>query len=435
MLLFKNTQLIMVEFLKNNGFQNRIKIAVLLFIIPIFLIAQTEIESPNKQICPPKTILEIFKKKDSVLVVKPTKNNFFLVIPAIGSQPATGFFFGGVAQYTFKGKQESAKYSIANLGITYTVKNQWLVNIKNNILLKNNRIFLSGDYRIYIFSQPNYGLGTNIIPSRRNQEPGFSIDSLEQSMDYNYFKFHQTASFEVRKNFYIGGGVNIDWYTDIKDKELDVENGNLTYHYNYSQKHGFDDLEYYLTGVSFNMVYDSRDNQVNSSRGWFANINYRFNPVLFHNQVYSNILYAEYRHFIPVSQKNDRYILGIWAYGQFVTNGKVPYLNLPAIGWDQRSRSGEGYTQGLFRGDGLIYLSTEFRFPITCNQMLSGVVFTNFVTASNKDSNTSLFNSVQPAAGVGLRILIDKKTRTNLIVDYAWGNNSKGFYLNAGETF
>jgi outer membrane protein assembly factor BamA len=422
----------MANFLKNNILQKKYKILGLMFFIQFTLIAQND--SITSEICAPKTILEIFKKKDSAYVVKPVKNSFFLVIPVIGSQPATGFVFGGVAQYTFKGRQKSDKYSIANLGITYTTKKQWLVNIKNNILLKNNRIFLSGDYRLYIFSQPNYGLGTDIIPHHSKKE-SFSIDSIAQPMDYNYFKFHQTASFEVYKNFYIGGGINLDWYSSIKDKELDVENGQFTYHYNYSQKHGFNDLEYFLNGMSLNLVYDSRDNQVNSTRGWFANVNYRFNPVLFNNQEYSNVLYAEYRHFIPLSSKNERYILGIWTYGQFVTRGKVPYLNLPAIGWDQRSRSGEGYTQGLFRGTGLIYLSTEFRFPITCNQMFSGTVFTNFVTASNIDNNTSLFTSIQPSAGIGLRILIDKATRTNLIVDYAWGNNSKGFYLNAGETF
>lgn len=82
----------MMEFLKNTGFQHEVKIAVLLFIFPLFLKAQTETISESKEICPPKTILEIFKKSDSALVVKPTKNNFFLVIPAIGSQPATGFF-------------------------------------------------------------------------------------------------------------------------------------------------------------------------------------------------------------------------------------------------------------------------------------------------------------------------------------------------------
>lgn len=424
-----------MEFLKTFNLQSKNTIAVLCSFVSLCLNAQSEMNSQNPQICPPKTILEIFKKKDSVLTAKPVKNNFFLVIPAIGSQPATGFFFGGVAQYTFKGKQESDKYSVANLGVLYTLKNQWMINIKNNILLKNNRIFLSGDYRIYLFSQPNYGLGTDIIPPLRDHDSDFSIDSIAQSMDYNYFKFHQTASFEVKENFYVGGGINIDWYTSIRDEELDIENGNLTYHYNYSQKHGFDDFEYFLTGVSLNLVYDSRDNQVNSSKGWYANLNYRFNPVLFHNQKYSNVLFTEYRHFIPLSVRNPRYILGIWTYGQFITRGKVPYLNLPAIGWDQRSRGGEGYTQGLFRGNSLVYFSAEFRFPITCNQMFSGTVFTNFVTASNSDTNLSLFHTIQPAAGLGLRILIDKKTRTNLVVDYAWGNKSTGFYVNAGETF
>ena len=383
--------------------------------------------------CPTKTIFELFKKKDSLIVVKPARNNFFLVIPIIGSQPATGFMYGAVTQYTFKGKEDKDKYSVANLGVTYTTKKQLMINVKNNILLKKNSLFLSGDWRFYIFTQPNYGLGTNIIP--RHPGDSFSLDSIAQPMDYNYLKFHQSISWRVRENLYVGGGINIDWYSSIQDKNLDIENGNYTYHYNYNQQYGFDNLEYFVNGISFNMVYDSRDNQVNAREGWFANLNYRFNPSMFDNQETSNVLYTELRKFIPIGNKNKNYILGFWAFGQFVTRGKVPYLNLPAIGWDQRSRSGEGYTQGLFRGFNLVYLSGEFRFPITCNEMIGGVVFTNFTTTSNKDLNVSLFEYVQPAVGVGLRILIDKASRTNLVVDYAVGRKSNGFYLNAGETF
>lgn len=51
--------------------------------------AQDTISSTDK--CSTKTIFELFKKKDSLTVIKPTKNSFFLVIPVIGSQPATGF--------------------------------------------------------------------------------------------------------------------------------------------------------------------------------------------------------------------------------------------------------------------------------------------------------------------------------------------------------
>ena len=162
--------------------------------------AQTEVPAADSiRICPTETIFDLFKKKDSLLVVKPAKNNFFLIIPVIGSQPATGFMYGAVTQYTFKGKGESDKYSIMNLGVTYTTKKQLLINLKNNVLLDNNRIFLSGDWRFYIFSQPNYGLGTQIIP--RDPAETFSIDSIAQPMDYNYLKFHQAASWRVSDNF------------------------------------------------------------------------------------------------------------------------------------------------------------------------------------------------------------------------------------------
>ena len=108
---------------------------------------------------------------------------------------------------------------------------------------------------------------------------------------------------------------------------------------------------------------------------------------------------------------------------------------MPAIGWDKTSRSGRGYTQGLIRGQDLAYFETEYRFPISCNQLFSGALFANFTTASDKDRNIKLFDAVQPAFGLGLRILIDKASRTNLILNQAWGRKSKAFYLNAGETF
>jgi outer membrane protein assembly factor BamA len=406
----------------------------LLFFAFIQMGMMAQVSSNSDGSCPPKTVFELFKKKDSLMVVKPIKNSFLLVIPIIGVQPATGFSYGATAQYTFKGAGLLDKYSSANLGVTLTTKDQLLINAKNNILLKDNRIYLSGDYRLYVFTQPNYGLGTAIIPSHR-EDPDFDIDSIKEPMDYNYFKFHQTVSWEVKKHFYVGTGIEIDWYSSIIDKNLDVDNGKFTNHYNYSKQYGFNDKEYFVNGFSLNLIYDSRDNQINTREGWFANLNYRFNADLFNDQKSSNVLYTEFRYFIPLSSKKKQLMLGFWAFGQFVINGEVPYLNLPAIGWDQRSRSGEGYTQGLFRGNNLAYLQTELRFPISCNQLLSGTVFTNFTTASDKLDGISLFRYVQPSVGAGLRILIDKATRTNLVLDYAIGNRSQAFYLNAGETF
>jgi outer membrane protein assembly factor BamA len=406
----------------------------LVLIISIQFSARAQSTADSLGRCPMKSLPELFKKKDSVLVLKPSKTHFFLIIPIIGSQPATGFSYGAVAQYTFKGKNADDKYSSANLGATYTEKHQLLINVKNSVMLNNNKMFLSGDWRFYIFSQANYGLGTDIIPPKI-REANFNLNDLREPMNYNYLKFHQTVSWEVKNNYYVGAGVHLDWYTAITDENLDIANGQYTNHYNYSKKYGYDENEYFVNGLSLNLLYDSRDNQINTNHGMFANINYRFNPALSKNQHASNVLFMEYRYFLPLSKYNEQHVFSVWATGQFVTAGIVPYLNLPSIGWDQRSRSGKGYIQGLFRGQKMVYFETEYRFPISCNQLVSGTVFANFTTASDKDREIRLFQYIQPAVGMGLRVLIDKATRTNLVLNYAWGRHSEAFYLNAGESF
>lgn len=67
--------------------------------------------------------------------------------------------------------------------------------------------------------------------------------------------------------------------------------------------------------------------------------------------------------------------------------------------------------------------------------MISGTVFANATSASDPDKNLRLFEAVQPAVGVGLRILLDKNTLTNFIVNYGLGRDSQTFYFNDGEGF
>jgi len=415
-----------------SAFLMKAQILLLLF-LSIGAFSQPQSDSISK--CAVKSLPELFKKKDSTFTIKtkPVKESFFLVIPIIGSSPATGFLFGAVAQYTFKGKQATDKYSSFNVGVTYSTKEQLLINVKNNLLLLHNKFYFSGDWRYYIFSQDNYGLGSDIIPKSNDKD--FVLESLAEPMNYDYFRLHQTISYNIVGDFYIGGGVHMDGYTNIVDKLLDVDNNVLTNHYIYNQKYGFSTSEYFINGVSLNFVYDSRDNQVNANHGWYGNINFRVNPAIWKNQEPSSTAFAEFKYYVPLSKTNVQHVLAFWTYGQFLLNGNLPYLNLPAIGWDKTSRGGRGYTQGLLRGQNLAYFETEYRFPITCNQLLSGTLFANFSTTSDKDRQIQLFNTIQPAFGVGFRVLIDKATRTNLIINKAWGRHSSAFYLNAGETF
>jgi len=56
-------------------------------------------------------------------------------------------------------------------------------------------------------------------------------------------------------------------------------------------------------------------------------------------------------------------------------------------------------------------------------------------TASNPITGQSVFNSIAPGYGVGLRITMNKKDRTNICVDYGRGIGSSGVYFNIRESF
>ncbi len=76
----------------------------------------------------------------------------------------------------------------------------------------------------------------------------------------------------------------------------------------------------------------------------------------------------------------------------------------------------------------------EFRYRIVPSGILGGVVFGNlqYFTGNPMRSDQILV----PAGGLGLRIKMNKKSATNLAIDYGFGiNGSQGFFINLGESF
>jgi hypothetical protein len=123
--------------------------------------------------------------------------------------------------------------------------------------------------------------------------------------------------------------------------------------------------------------------------------------------------------------------------------GQLPYLGLPAIGWDARNRSGRGYVQGRFRGTAEAYAEAEYRFRITENGLLGGVVFANVQTFSTApvsylgyfNQGENLFQNLRPAGGIGLRFMMNRQSRTNITLDFTVAEKTFGLYFGAGEAF
>jgi hypothetical protein len=157
--------------------------------------------------------------------------------------------------------------------------------------------------------------------------------------------------------------------------------------------------------------------------------------VAFGSSQKSTLLYYDIRKYFGVSSRTPRNVLAFWFLGTVTTSGTVPYLALPAITWDTYNRSGRGYIQGRFRGTNMIYEEGEFRYKISKDGLFGGVVFANFTTASNPFTGQHVFDAVAPGYGFGLRIMMNKKDRTNIAIDYGRGFGFSGVYFNIREAF
>ncbi len=208
-----------------------------------------------------------------------------------------------------------------------------------------------------------------------------------------------------------------------------------SYQYLYNRNHGFNPPKYTVAGLSVNLLYDNRDNEVDTYKGYYANISYTVNTTALGSTANSSLLQAEYRVFYPLDHQRKN-ILAFWLYGNFLTGGKLPYLALPALGYDQRQRSGRGYTYGRFRGEDIIYGETEYRFNISPHSgILGGVLFFNATSVDDKDHDVQLMDAVNVAYGTGLRIMLDKKSRTRLEIDAGKAQSGIAFYFGVQETF
>jgi hypothetical protein len=387
-------------------------------------------------------IRSMFNKKGSLKsdTLVPNVRNTSL-LPIVGYGLANGFIVGAAVGLTnLKGDKNTTQLSSALVSLSFTTKKQIIICARSNIYLPGNVWYLQGDWRLLFYAQPTYGLGINEV----NQSLHFSIDGtdvnhsvLEQPMRFNYIRFYETVLREIAHHWYVGLGVNIDDHSNIQDEslKLDTPNPYITSHYFYSNKYGFDPSHYSTNGLLAQMTYDSRDNAVNAYRGIYATGSFRLNEKIFGGSQNSTMVYGEWRCFIPLSKTKPGLVLAIWNWGVYVTSGHVPYLTLPSIGWDTYGRSGRGYVQGRFRGVNMVYGETEFRMPISRNGLFGAVAFVNATTATNPNTGQTLFNALAPGYGVGLRIKMNKKDRTNICIDYGRGIDSHGLYFNIQETF
>ncbi len=336
-------------------------------------------------------------------------------LPVAGYTLQTGFAGVLSSNFAFYTSEHSqANMSSVLTSITYSQYKQIIFPIQANIWTKRNKYNIQTDWRYLAYPSLTYGLGGNT-----SSDSGYNID-------YGYLRLHQAILRTVARDLYVGVGYDFDYFWNIR--ELNPPAGKTDF-----QQYGLTKTET-ASGVSLHLLYDDRRNPINPANGTYLSVAYRPNFTWLGSDNNWQSLIVDAREYLkfPGSTRN---VLAFWSYDWLtVGKGNPPYLLLPSTGWDAYSNTGRGYIQGRYRSKNMLYLESEYRFGITSNGLLGGVVFAN--AQSFSEPSGGQFSYLIPGYGAGFRISLNKFSRTNLCVDYGWGiHGSGGFFVNLGEVF
>lgn len=347
-------------------------------------------------------------KKDTV-TSKPT----FSVVPAAGYTLVSKFVVTLTGNAAFR-MDSTARISTITSYISYTQNKQFLLPMETDLWTTGNKYNLVGDYRFYKYPQSTFGLGSN--SNIANEDP----------MDYLYFRFYETVLRNITGNFYAGAGYIIDYHTHITDSG--PLNGTPSPYTAYGAA-----SKTVASGFTLNALFDTRDNSIYPEKGIYGSVQFRNNVTFLGSTAPWSSLVVDVRKYINLPEGSEN-VLAFWSYDWLILHGRPGYLDLPSNQWDAYSSTGRGYIQGRFRGAQEIYAETEYRFKISANGLLGGVVFVNGQSYSAAPG--SPLQSIQPGFGPGIRIKINKTSKTNIAFDYGFGREgSNGLFINIGEVF
>jgi len=337
------------------------------------------------------------------------------VLPTLSYNPVYGFAIGAMISGAGVRGIRSTRYSQLSISGNVSTTGQIQAQLRGDLFDRSGDYLLKADLRYLDTRRSTWGLGR------------ISSDQLEYPMEFKLARAYSTLYRRVSGPVFIGIGYHYDEFTDIVDSR--AQQGEITPFTVYS---GGALTRTAASGFSINVLGDTRDNLVNPSSGYYLSASARTYSQDLGSDDNWQEMWIEMRVY-PRLPSDSRNVLGFWLY-TWLTFGEAPYLNLPSNGWDTYGRGARGYLQGRIRGANQTYFECEYRRVLTRDGLWGAVVFVNGTNTTEPESG--LFGALDLGSGVGLRIKFNKRTNTNLAIDYGWGRlGSRGVFLGLSEVF
>jgi outer membrane protein assembly factor BamA len=335
-------------------------------------------------------------RTDSSQAQKPKEKNVELrVMPYLGYNRNLQFMFGAIPMMMYKlnKKDTVSPESLSGLSAIYTTNGSYFVAVFNRWYVDEDR------WRLKLF-----GLTGNYTSQ-------FFVDDVDEPDFYDYGTKTSIVSIgaqhKIIKGFY--GGIS---YTYA--------------HYNtvYQDNIAPSDVTY-TNGLALELLRDTRNAVYYPTQGDKFKLSWTTYPEWIGNVVVANRIALELNKYFPARDNND--VIAARIYGKFGL-GNIPFEQQATLG----GRDIRGYSDGKYRGDGLMDIQGEYRYNF--NKKMGLVGFAGLATIYG--SATESFNwKLYPGAGGGVRYNPFKKNKFNVGVDGAVGKGDYGIYFRIGEAF
>ncbi len=336
---------------------------------------------------------------------EPSKDDGLVVIPIAFSNPTIGSGVGGAARWRYK-LDEETEISHTTLGAAWAGDDGWAVGLLQRTFLKGDQFRINGTLGLFDVTRPFYGIGYDA------GERGESID-----LDQAGLLFTPEVLVRLGKNLHMGLRYRL-LQVETTSNSSEISSGGM-----FNIPVGEQDAV--SSGIGPTLTLDSRDSRYGPTSGALLDIISFIADQDLGSDFKYQTLKTEYSHYVTVGEEQ---VLALGLTGCF-TSGDVPYYDLCAFGQKSNLR---GYVAGQYRDRTMVSAQIEYRGQFYGRWGLVGFAGVGEVAPSVDELNGE---DLLPSYGGGVRLMISRKQRINVGIDYAVGKDDYAFYLRYGEAF
>lgn len=351
--------------------------------------------------------LTIRMNKKAVLKDSTIYPSKIIVSPVVSYAPETSLALGFGAKYLFKFRKSGDETRTSNMPIAlqYTLNSQFIFYSGYEIFFNQERYMLTGNLVFQNFPRLFYGVGRN-TPDSNEEEYGVTQVLVEPIL----------LKHTPVRYLFAGGGIRYNRFAGIEA----IEDGLLEN----TETPGA--LGSRAVGVQLAVVFDNRENILNSNNGWFIQATYGFYDQSLGSSHHFTLTRFDIRKYLkPLKNRND--VLAFQLVSHFSQN--APLAEKAMLGSDEIMR---GYYEGRYISNHLVAGQVEYRRKI--KGRFGAIAFVGLGDVVNELNDFKL-SQFRGSYGFGIRFLLDERENLNLRFDWGFGNGTNNYYLNIAEAF